>query len=64
MNCIMGLVKKAKISYREGLGMSPSIMGLITQDLYIQKEHAELYKSLKCRVNWANIEQATAIQKL
>ena len=44
--------------------MSPSIMGLTTQDPYIQKEHTELYKILKFRVNWANIEQDTAIQKL
>ena len=50
-----------QISYREGLGMSPSIMGLTTQDPYIQKEHTELYKILKFRVNWANIEQDTAI---
>ena len=41
--------------------MSPSIMGLTTQDPYIQKEHTKI---LKCRVNWANIEQDTAIQKL
>ena len=39
-------------------------MGLTTQDPYIQKEHTELYKILKFRVNWANIEQDTAIQKL
>ena len=39
-------------------------MGLRTQDPYIQKEHTELYKILKFRVNWANIEQDTAIQKL
>ena len=44
--------------------MSPSIMGLTTKDLYIQKEHTKLYKILKFRVNWANIEQDTAIQKL
>ena len=44
--------------------MSPCIMGLTTQDPYIQKEHTELYKILKCRVNWANIEQDTAIQNL
>ena len=44
--------------------MSPCIMGLTTQDPYIQKEHTELYKILKFRVNWANIEQDTAIQKL
>ena len=49
-----------QISYREGLGMSPSIMGLTAQDPYIQKEHTELYKVLKFRVNWANIEQDTA----
>ena len=45
-----------RISYREGLGMSPSIMGLTTQDPYIQKEHTKLYKILKFCVNWANIE--------
>ena len=39
-------------------------MGLTTQDLYIQKEYTELYKILKFRVNWANIEQDTAIQNL
>ena len=44
--------------------MSPRIMGLTTQDPYIQKEHTELYKILKFRVNWASIEQDTAIQKL
>ena len=47
-----------------GQGTSPCIMGLTTQDPYIQKEHTELYKILKFRVNWANIEQDTAIQKL
>ena len=52
-----------QISYREGLGTSPCIMGLTTQDPYIQKEHTELYKILKFRVNCANIEQDTAIQK-
>ena len=41
-----------------------SIMGLTTQDPYIQKEHTELYKILKFRVNWANTEQDTAIQRL
>ena len=35
--------------------MSPCIMGLTTQDPYIQKEHTELYKILKLRVNWAII---------
>ena len=44
--------------------MSQCIIGLTTQDPYIQKEHTELYKILKFRVNWANIEQDTAIQKL
>ena len=39
-------------------------MGLTTQDLYIQKEYTELYKILKFRVNWANIEQDIAIQNL
>ena len=42
--------------------MSQCIMGLTTQGPYIQKEHTELYKILRC--NWANIEQDTAIQKL
>ena len=53
-----------QISYREGLGMSPCIMGLTKQDPYILKEHIKLYKILKFRANWANIEQDTAIQKL
>ena len=44
--------------------MSPCIMGLTTQDPYILKEHIELYKILKFRVNWANTEQGAAIQKL
>ena len=39
-------------------------MGLTTQDPYILKEHTEVYKILKFRVNWANIEQDKAIQKL
>ncbi len=39
-------------------------MGLTTQDPYIPKEHTELYRILKFRVNWANIEQDTVIQKL
>ena len=44
--------------------MSPCIMGLTTQGPYIQKEHTKLYKILRFRVNWANIEQDTAIQRL
>ena len=44
--------------------MSPCIMGLTTKDPYIQKEHPKLYKILKFHVNWANIEQDVAIQKL
>ena len=44
--------------------MSLCIMGLTTQDPYIPKEHTELYKILKFRVNWANIEKDTAVQKL
>ena len=44
--------------------MSPCIIGLTTQNPYILKEHIELYRILKFRVNWANIEQDTAIQKL
>ena len=39
-------------------------MGLSTQDPYIQKEHTKLYKILKFRINWANIEQDTATQNL
>ena len=39
-------------------------MGLSTQDPYIQKEHTKVYKILKFRINWANIEQGTAIQNL
>ena len=53
-----------RISYVGGLGTSRCIMGLTTQDPYIQNEHTELYKTLKFRVNWASIEQHTAIQKL
>ena len=56
--------RHCRISYVGGLGTSRCIMGLTTQDPYIQKEHTELYKILKFRVNWANIEQDTAIQKL
>ena len=44
--------------------MSPCIMGLTNTRPYILKEHTELYKILKFRVNWANTEQDTAIQKL
>ena len=43
--------------------MSPSIMGLTTQDPYILREHIELHRILKFLVNWANTEQDTAIQK-
>ena len=53
-----------RISYGGGLGTSPCIMGLTTQDPYIQKKHTKLYKILKFRVNWANIEQDKAIKKL
>ena len=38
------LIWHCQTSYSEGLGMSPSIMGLTPQDPYIQKEHTELYK--------------------
>ena len=58
------LQKNCQISYGEGLGMSPCIMGLTTQDPYILKECTELYKIIKFRANWANIEQDTVIQKL
>ena len=44
--------------------MSPCIMGLTTQDLYILKEYTELYKILKFCVNWANIEQDAAFKNL
>ena len=44
--------------------MSPCIMGLTTQDLYILKEYTELYKILKFRVNWANIKQDAAFKNL
>ena len=40
--------------------MSRCIMGLTTQNPYIPKEHIELYRILKFRVNWANTEQDTA----
>ena len=43
--------------------MSPCIMGLTTQDPYNQEGHTELYKIFKFRVNWANFEQDTAVQK-
>ena len=64
---ITWLVKNAwhfRISYCEGLGISPCIMGLTTRNPYILKEDIELYRILKFRVNWANTEQDTAIQKL
>ena len=48
-----GLQLHWQISYGGGLGTSPCIMGLTTQDPYIQKEHTK-----------ANIEQDTAIQNL
>ena len=38
--------------------------GLTTRDPYILQEHTELYRIHKFRVNWANIVQDTAIQKL
>ena len=44
--------------------MSLCIMGLTTQDPCIQKEHTELYKILKFRVNWVNNEQDTVTQTL
>ena len=52
------------ILYGGGLGMSPCIMEITTQNPCIQTEHTELYKILKFRVNWTNIEQDTVIQKL
>ena len=39
-------------------------MSLCIMGPYILKEHIKLYKILKFRVNWANTEQHTAIQKL
>ena len=44
--------------------MSLCIMGLTIQDPYIPKEHTEFHKILKFCINWANIEQDAAIQKL
>ena len=44
--------------------MSPCIVGYTTQDSYILKKHTELYKIFKFRVNFANTEQDTAVQKL
>ena len=38
--------RPCRISYVGGLGTSRCIMGLTTQDPYIQKEHTELYKIL------------------
>ena len=43
--------------------MSPCIMGLTTKNPYILKEHIEVYKILKFRVNWANIKQHTAMDR-
>ena len=57
-------LRHCRISYREGLGMSPCIIRLTTQDPYILREHIKLYIILKFHVNWANTEQDTAIQKL
>ena len=42
--------------------MSPRIMRLTTQDQYILKEHIEVYRILKFRVNWAYTELDTGIQ--
>ena len=53
-----------QISCGEGLGISPCIMELTTQDPYILKEHTKLYKIIKFRVIWTNTEQDTAIQNL
>ena len=39
-------------------------MSLCIMGPYILKEYIKLYKILKFRVNWANTEQHTAIQKL
>ena len=49
-----------RFSYVGGLGTSRCIMRLTTQDPYIQKEHTELYKILRFRVNWVNIDQDTS----
>ena len=51
-----------RISYGRGLGMSPCIMELTTEDPSILKDHIELYKIIKFRLNWANTEQDIAIQ--
>ena len=44
--------------------MSSCIMGLTTKDPYILKEHTKFYKTLRFHVDWANIEQDTAIHKV
>ena len=65
LDLVLGLISMVRYGGVHTVrGMSPYIMGLTTQDPHIQKENTELYKILKFRVNWANIEQDTAIQKL
>ena len=49
---------------RWGPGYESMYYGINNTRPCIQKEHTELYKILKFRVNWANIEQDTAIRKL
>ena len=39
-----------RISHRGGMGMSPCIMGLTTQDPYILKEHTKLYKIVNLKI--------------
>ena len=56
-------LRHCRISYGGGLGTSPCIMGLSTQDPYIQKEHTELYKIPKFRVNLAKTFSLQNLQR-
>ena len=51
------------ISNREGLGKSLEIMGIATIDPHSQKEHSEIHKIPKLRVNQASFDWDTAIKK-
>ena len=44
------------ISNREGLGKSLEIMGIATIDPHSQKEHSEIHKIPKFRVNQASFD--------
>ena len=52
------------ISNRVGLGTSPCILGLLTQDRHIEKGRIELYKILKFGVFQVNVKRDTAIPNL